>query len=246
MVSDKECGSHRHHGVFSPSRAGHLDSRMRRFLYRPDRLARRYVEQGDRVLDFGCGPGFYTREFAKAVGETGLVVAVDLQEEMLRILQGKLGQEGLLPRIRTHRCAPDSLGLSPELDGGINAAFAIFVVHEVPDPAKIVQRDLGAPRPRWHAFPFGTPVRCQSQGVPEDHFPGRSGGAQAGRDAVLLREQGGGAEEGITVNVHRRVESVKIKNLFLEYDAHQGGIEKRRAISIALLFENIVDLVAPR
>ena len=58
-----------HHEVFSASLAGHLDSRLHRFLYRPDRLAERYVKPGNRVLDFGCGPGFFTREFAKRVGE---------------------------------------------------------------------------------------------------------------------------------------------------------------------------------
>jgi len=35
---------------------------FRRFLYRPDRLAELYVKPGDRVRDFGCGPGFFTRE----------------------------------------------------------------------------------------------------------------------------------------------------------------------------------------
>ena len=143
MVSDDDPGKHRHHDVFSPSRAAHLDSRLRRFIYRPDRLARRYVKPGDRVLDFGCGPGFFTREFAKAVGDTGQVIAADLQEEMLGILREKLGAEGLLPRVRTHRCMPDSIGLSPELDGKINAAFTIFVVHEVPDPDRLF-REIAA------------------------------------------------------------------------------------------------------
>ena len=127
----------RRHEVFSASRAGHLDSGLRRFLYRPDRLAGRYIKQGDRVLDFGCGPGFFTREFAKNVGKTGTVIAVDVQEEMLRLLREKLEPEGLMPRIRTHHCAPDTLGLSPELDDSIDIAFAIFVVHEVPDAVKL-------------------------------------------------------------------------------------------------------------
>ena len=121
------------HEVFPASRARHLDSRLRRILYRPERLADRYVRTGDRVLDFGCGPGFFTREFAKKTGETGTVIAADLQEEMLRVLRENLGPEGLMPRIITHRCLPDRIGLSQEWDGRIDAAFAIFVVHEVPD-----------------------------------------------------------------------------------------------------------------
>lgn len=126
-----------HHEVFSASRASHLDSRLRRVLYRPDRLAEQYVKPGDRVLDFGCGPGFFTREFAKRSGENGIVLAVDLQKEMLQLLKERLEPEGLLPRIRTHQCAPDSIGLSPEWDGTIDMAFAIFVVHEVPDSKRL-------------------------------------------------------------------------------------------------------------
>ena len=126
-----------HHEVFPASRAGILDTRLRRFLYRPDRLAERYVHPGSRVLDFGCGPGFFTREFARRVGDNGMVIAVDLQEEMLRILREKMEPEGLMPRIRTHRCAPDTIGLPGEFEGTVDAAFAIFVVHEVPDPQKL-------------------------------------------------------------------------------------------------------------
>ena len=96
------------------------------------------MKTGNRVFDFGCGRVLY-REFAKRVGDTGMVLAVDVQEEMLRILREKLGPEGLLPRIKTHRCDPDSLALSPEHDGKINVAFTIFVVHEVPDAAKLFQ-----------------------------------------------------------------------------------------------------------
>jgi ubiquinone/menaquinone biosynthesis C-methylase UbiE len=122
------------HEVFPASHAGHLDSRFRWLIYRPDRIAARYVKPGDRVLDFGCGPGFFTREFAKRAGPEGTVIAADLQEEMLGILTERLGPEGLMSRVILHRCAADSLGLSPEWDGRIDAAFTIFVVHEVPDP----------------------------------------------------------------------------------------------------------------
>ena len=136
--STTHCGNPRH-TVFSAERAAHLDSRLRRFLYRPDRLADQYVKPGNRVLDFGCGPGFFTREFAKRVGDTGMVLAVDVQEEMLRILREKLGPEGLLPRIKTHRCDPDSLTLSPQCDGNIDVAFTIFAGSRFPGTALLHQ-----------------------------------------------------------------------------------------------------------
>jgi len=129
--------------VFSAKNAGHLDTGFRRLLYRPDRLAERYVKPGDRVLDFGCGPGFFTREFAKRVGENGCVIAADLQDEMLAIVREKLGAEGLISRVKTHRCKPDSLDLLPDRDGQVDVAFAIFVVHEVPDREKLF-REIAA------------------------------------------------------------------------------------------------------
>lgn len=130
-------GKHHQHALFSAEKASRLDTGLRRILYRPDRLAERYVKPGDRVLDFGCGPGFFTREFAKRVGDTGKVYSVDLQKEMLAILRGKMEAEGLMPRITLHQCRPDSLDLPADLNGTFDAAFTIFVVHEVPDPAKL-------------------------------------------------------------------------------------------------------------
>ena len=59
---------------------------------------------------------------------------------MLRILREKMEVEGLMSRIMTHLCAaPDKIGLPQEFEGTIDAAFAIFVVHEVPDSQKLFQ-----------------------------------------------------------------------------------------------------------
>jgi hypothetical protein len=38
---------------------------------------------GDVVLDVACGPGNFSREFARAVGDEGLVVGVDASRTML-------------------------------------------------------------------------------------------------------------------------------------------------------------------
>jgi ubiquinone/menaquinone biosynthesis C-methylase UbiE len=141
-----------HHEVFSATHASHLDSRFRRFFYRPDRLAKRFVRPGNLVLDFGCGPGFFTREFARRSGDTGRVIAVDVQPEMLRILEERLGPEGLMPRIRTHQFSTDSINLPPECDGRIDMAFAIFVMHEVPDSKKLFREIHVLLKPNGQVF----------------------------------------------------------------------------------------------
>jgi ubiquinone/menaquinone biosynthesis C-methylase UbiE len=137
MTANDPSRRHRQREVFSARKAGHLDTPLRHFIYRPDTLAEKYAKPGDRVLDFGCGPGFFTRAFAKRVGESGRVFSVDLQEEMLAIVQKKMAAEGLASRVRTHRCLPDSISLPADMNGTFDLATAIFVVHEVPDPEKL-------------------------------------------------------------------------------------------------------------
>jgi len=41
-------------------------------------------------LDLGCGPGFFSVEMAEMVGASGKVIAVDMQEGMLRKLESKI------------------------------------------------------------------------------------------------------------------------------------------------------------
>jgi SAM-dependent methyltransferase len=48
------------------------------------------LKRGETVADIGCGSGFYTRRLAKAVGTNGMVLAVDIQPEMLDLLTNKL------------------------------------------------------------------------------------------------------------------------------------------------------------
>jgi hypothetical protein len=51
------------------------------------------------------------------------------------IFFGKLEQKNLITWVQTHQCEPDSIHLPSEMNGTFDAAFTIFVVHEIPDPA---------------------------------------------------------------------------------------------------------------
>jgi ubiquinone/menaquinone biosynthesis C-methylase UbiE len=51
------------------------------------------IKQGDKILDIGCGPGYYTYKFSKLVGDTGRIYALDLKQEHLDFLKGFLASQ---------------------------------------------------------------------------------------------------------------------------------------------------------
>ncbi|MBN1211802.1 MAG: methyltransferase domain-containing protein [candidate division Zixibacteria bacterium] len=109
--------------------AGSLDTIFRRLLQNPRRILKPYLRAGMTVLDFGCGPGFFSIEMARMVGESGRVIAADLQEGMLQILRDKISGTELESRIVLHRCGPDKISVTERVD----FALLFYVVHEIPD-----------------------------------------------------------------------------------------------------------------
>ena len=61
-----------------------FDNLLRLLIHQPRRVLREYVKAGSKVLDFGCGLGFFSIAMAKMVGEGGLVIAADLQDVTLK------------------------------------------------------------------------------------------------------------------------------------------------------------------
>ena len=53
------------------------------------------LKQGQKVLEVGCGPGFFTIPAAKIVGEEGLIYAIDINPFAIRRVEKKIGKEGL-------------------------------------------------------------------------------------------------------------------------------------------------------
>jgi arsenite methyltransferase len=47
------------------------------------------AKPGDRILDAGCGPGFYTRELLDQVGPEGSVTGIDRSPQMLAVARGR-------------------------------------------------------------------------------------------------------------------------------------------------------------
>jgi len=120
-----------------------LVSPLRRLFQDPRRILAPHVRPGMTVLDFGPGMGYFSLPAARLVGPTGRVVCVDLQERMLAGLARRARRAGLAGRIEARRASADDLGLSG-LEDRIDFALAFAVVHEVPEPERLLRGIRGA------------------------------------------------------------------------------------------------------
>jgi ubiquinone/menaquinone biosynthesis C-methylase UbiE len=117
------------HRVFPVERAGSLNTIFRRWVQNPHGILRPYIKEGMSVLDFGCGPGYFTLEMARMVGASGRVIACDLQDGMLEKLRAKVKACRLDNVISMHKCSEDRIGVAEAVD----FVLAFYILHEVPD-----------------------------------------------------------------------------------------------------------------
>ena len=106
-----------------------FDNPFRNLFFDHKKLFGPYVSPGMNVLDIGCGRGFNTLGMARLVGESGKVVALDIQEQMLKMVQRRVKRKGLADRVRTHLASAGNFGMSEEFD----FACAFWMVHETGD-----------------------------------------------------------------------------------------------------------------
>ena len=101
------------------------------------------VAEGMTVLDAGCGPGRVTLPLAKAVGADGKVIAVDLQQGMLDVVQRKAQQENFT--MIEFAKLPLGEGKLPayQADRAVMAA----VLGEIPQQAAALQEVFAALKP---------------------------------------------------------------------------------------------------
>ncbi len=123
-----------------------FDNPLRRILHDPVEIFRGLVEPGQTVIDIGCGMGYFTLGLARIVGDKGKVIAVDLQEQMLKRVKRRAERAGLFERIRLHQCTQDSIGLSDQAD----FVLSFWMVHETGDRAGFLRQVRGLMKPQAH------------------------------------------------------------------------------------------------
>lgn len=116
--------------VFDESLAEQLE-----VLYRSRDILRRRAliraalgaQPGERILDIGCGPGFYVAELLDEVGPEGFVVGVDGSAAMLAVAAHRCDER---PNVAFHE--GDILSLPVE-DAGFDRALSVQVLEYVQD-----------------------------------------------------------------------------------------------------------------
>jgi cyclopropane fatty-acyl-phospholipid synthase-like methyltransferase len=95
--------------------------------------------------------GFFTLELLRLVGNSGRVIAVDIQPKMPARLERRATKAGLADRLSARLASADSMNISdPQISVDFILAFA--VVHEVPDAVRFFTEvaaavTSGAPAP---------------------------------------------------------------------------------------------------
>ncbi|MEM1413081.1 MAG: methyltransferase domain-containing protein [Pseudomonadota bacterium] len=95
------------------------------------------LQEGDRVLDVGSGPGFTTRELSDRVGPAGRVVALDPSERFSRHLEARAAQE---QRDNIAVCTQAIEDYAPEDGIGFDLIHVRWVLCFLPDPGSALAR----------------------------------------------------------------------------------------------------------
>jgi ubiquinone/menaquinone biosynthesis C-methylase UbiE len=113
-----------------------FDNVFRKLLQDPYKILQPYIKEGDTVLDVGPGIGYFTIPMAKLVGDSGRVIAADIQQKMLAAIKKRAKRANVLQRIELQLVSSDSLGVKTKLD----FILAFWMVHEVPDKPLFLAR----------------------------------------------------------------------------------------------------------
>jgi ubiquinone/menaquinone biosynthesis C-methylase UbiE len=111
-----------------------LDIGFRKYIHDANKMFSPYLKAGQSAADIGCGSGFFSVGLAKIVGESGKVVACDIQESGLNMLTRKINGSPLGKTISVHQSTIHNIGLTSKFDFILN----FWMLHEVDDKEKFM------------------------------------------------------------------------------------------------------------
>jgi len=113
---------------FNPEKAEKLIAPERYQEIKPEILLQKLgIGPGSTILDLGCGNGFFTFPAAVGMGENGMVIAADVSEEMLLMLN----RRGPPDNVQVLHVEEVNLDVEDE---SVDGAVAISLYHELKAP----------------------------------------------------------------------------------------------------------------
>lgn len=91
------------------------------------------MKPGTRVADIGCGDGYFALRLARAVGQQGVVFAVDINARALTVLR-KEAENQLLTNVVIVVSEPTDTKLASEC---VDVVLVCDVLHEVPESQRL-------------------------------------------------------------------------------------------------------------
>ncbi|OGI00770.1 MAG: hypothetical protein A2Y25_06190 [Candidatus Melainabacteria bacterium GWF2_37_15] len=113
-----------------------IDTPLRHLMTPVSKVLKPYLKKGMTFVDLGCGMGFFSIQGAKIVGNSGKVIAVDIQPKMLQVLEKRAEKAGVNHIIQTHFAEPTDIRLEAKAD----FALAMWMLHEVPDIKRFLEQ----------------------------------------------------------------------------------------------------------
>jgi len=113
-----------------------IDNPLRRRLQPPEETMQRHtIGPGIKVLDVGPGNGTYTIAAACAVGESGRVIAIDIEPKIIERLRQRIQREAI---VNLEARVADAYDL-PFDNGYFDVISLITVIGEIPDPVRAMK-----------------------------------------------------------------------------------------------------------
>lgn len=161
-----------------------LDSDRRRRVQPPDKVIERSgIKQGMRVLDVGCGSGFFTTLVARAVGENGMVYALDIEPKMLKQLENKLRKDENrdIKNVQLVQSNADNLPFERDY---FDLAHMVAVLQEIPDRMRALSEIKRVLRPGG--------ILAVTELLPDPDYPLRSTTIKQVKKAKFVLDQASG------------------------------------------------------
>lgn len=156
--------------LFSPSKIPLLEDPGRDVWQKPDEVLKALdIKRGQVVADIGAGSGYLTAKLSECVGESGIVYAVDIQQEMIDYAKKSLLDRGLKNVVLVLGDMDDAKLPFEKFD----IIVLLSTYHEIAKPVEYVKKLRAALKPHGKLAilefadesPIGPPLKFR---LPED------------------------------------------------------------------------------